>query len=357
MVTLLPKALTILLTGVGAPGTKGTLYALKTNQDKVKVKIIGVDMKEDVIGKYWVSKFCTVPAPESEGYIDRINSICKKESVDLVIPQTTRETATLSKSLSKVDSKVMVSDASAIEKANNKYELMKLCKEIEIPYPEFLIARSSQELKEGAYQLGYPGNPVVVKPQVSFGSRGFRVLREGTSWDTKRFLSEKPNSTEMSLDELSKILERGTDFPELLVTEFLPGREYTVDAFSGEKLSVAIPRLRKEIVNGISFRTSLEYRKDITNYSLTIAKNLGLRYAFGFQFKLDGNNVPRILECNPRVQVTMVASVFSGVNVIWMAVREAIGMPIKSIPKKLKKSEFYRFWGGIGTTGKEWNEI
>jgi carbamoyl-phosphate synthase large subunit len=314
-------------------------------------------MKKDVIGKYWVSKFYQLPAPESERYIDRINSICKKESVDLIIPQTTRETATLSKSLSKVDSKVMVSDASAIAKANNKYELMKVCRELKIPCPEFFLIKSIDELRKRADQLGYPGNPIVVKPPVSFGSRGFRVLKENTSWDAKRFLSEKPNSTEMSLDELSKILERGKDFPELLVTEFLPGSEYTVDVFSGEKMSVAIPRLRKETVNGISFRTSLEYREDITNYSLKIAKNLGLRYAFGFQFKLDGNNVPRILECNPRVQGTMVASVFSGVNVIWMAVRESVGMTVKSIPKKPKKSEFYRFWGGLGTTGKEWNEI
>jgi len=345
------------LTGVGAPGTKGTIYALKHNQDKVKVKIIGVDMKDDVIGKFWASKFYAVPAPESDGYVDRINKICAKESVDVVIPQTTRETAAFSKNLSEVNSKVTVSNASAIEKANNKYELMKICRELRIPCPEFFLAKSIVELRKSAEQLGYPNNPIVVKPPVSFGSRGFRVLRESTSWDAHKFLSEKPHSTEMSLDELSNVLERGKDFPELLVTGFLPGSEYTVDAFSGEKVSVAIPRLRKEIVNGISFRTSLEFRDDITNHSLKLAKTLGLRYAFGFQFKLDSDNVPKILECNPRVQGTMVASVFSGVNVIWMSVREAMGIPVKSIPKKLKRSEFYRFWGGVGTSGKDWNEI
>jgi carbamoyl-phosphate synthase large subunit len=354
---LFPKALTVLVTGVGAPGTKGTLYALKKNQDRIRIKIIGVDMKDDVIGKYWVSKFYTVPAPESDDYLDRINKICEKESVDVVIPQTTRETAALSRNISKVHSKVAVSNSSAIDKANNKYELMKVCSELKIPSPEFYLVNSIEELRKGAEALGYPGRAVVVKPPVSFGSRGFRVLRESTSWDTRRFLSEKPNSTDMSLEELSGILERGSDFPELLITEFLPGSEYTVDAFAGEKVSVAIPRLRKEIVNGISFRTSLEYREDITNYSLKLAKYLGLRYAFGFQFKLDSNNAPRILECNPRVQGTMVASVFSGVNVIWMSVKEALGYPIRSVPKKLKKSEFYRYWGGLGTFDKECVEI
>jgi carbamoyl-phosphate synthase large subunit len=234
------------LTGVGAPGTKGTLYALKQNQDKVRIRITGVDMKEDVIGRYWANKFYQVPAPESDEYVERINKICAKESIDVIIPQTTRETAALSKNLSRINSKITVSDASAIKKANNKYELMKLCRDLEIPCPDFFIAKSVDELNQLAHELGYPQKPVVVKPQVSFGSRGFRVLREGTSWDTKRFLTEKPNSTEITLEELSKILERDTSFPELLVTQFLPGSEYTVDAFSGEKVSVAIPRLIQE---------------------------------------------------------------------------------------------------------------
>ncbi len=53
----------------------------------------------------------------------------------------------------------------------------------------------------------------------------------------------------------------------------------------------------------------------------------------------------------------MVASVYSGVNVIWMSVREALGYPIRSIPKMLKNSEFYRYWGGLGTAGKLNDEI
>ena len=71
-----------------------------------------------------------------------------------------------------------------------------------------------------------------------------------------------------------------------MVSEYLPGSEYSVDAFLGKKAAVAIPRLRKEIVNGISFRTSLEYRKDIMEYTLKAARALGLSYVFGFQFKL-----------------------------------------------------------------------
>ena len=341
----LRKSVNILLTGVGAPGTRGTLYALEKNRDRAKIKIIGIDMKDDVIGKFWSNKFYTVPAPESEDYIEQINKICSKEPIDVIVPQTTRETVTFSKNHSKVDSVVTVSDASTIERANNKFTLMEVCKKLDIPNPEFFLVKSVEELMRRAYELGYPSKPIVVKPPVSFGSRGFRILRENSSWNSKRFLSEKPSSAETSLEDLAKMFEQNCElgFPDLLVTEYLPGSEFTVDAFRGEKISVAIPRLRKETVNGISFRTKLDYRKDIIDYSLKLAESLDLRYAFGFQFKLDDSGVPTILECNPRVQGTMVASVFSGVNVIWMSVREALGIPIRSIPKKLNESEFYRF--------------
>lgn len=354
------KALNILLTGAGAPGTRGTIFALRRNPDETPLKIIGVDIRKDVVGKYWVDNFHTVPPPEDPGYIDAINDICHKNSIDVVIPQTTRETSKLSKTFQDMKARVTVSKASAIEKANDKYELLRVCEKLGIPIPHSLLANSEDELNAAAEELGYPKVPIVVKPPVSFGSRGFRVLREGTTWNAKRFLQEKPNAIEISLRELVSILEsRGekVDFPRLLVSEYLPGNEYSVDAFAGEKVSVAIPRLRKEIVNGISFRTSLEYRKDIIESSLKTAAALGLRYSFGFQFKLDASGVPKILECNPRVQGTMAASVFSGVNVIWLAVREAIGEPVESIPPVLSGSEFYRYWGGLGTIGDSYDEI
>jgi carbamoyl-phosphate synthase large subunit len=314
------------------------------------VRVIGVDMKVDAVGKYWSDKFYTVPAPESEDYFEEMKSICSKESVDIVLPQTTRETAALSKS--SLDVKIAVSSSDAIERANNKFELMKLCQQIGVPCPKFYLVRALADLIDRAEELGYPDKAVVVKPPVSWGSRGLRILRENTSWSIRRFLSEKPSSAEISLDDLSKILTRDAhvEFPDLLVTEYLPGKEYTIDAFAGERVSVAIPRLRKEVVNGISFRTTLEYREDLVNYSLKIAKSLDLHYAFGFQFKLDYSDVPKILECNPRVQGTMVASVFSGVNVIWLAVREALGEPADKMPEKLQVSEFYRYWGGLGVS-------
>ena len=344
------RNVSILLTGVGAPGTRGTIYALRKNFDGAGVKILGTDLREDAIGKYWVSEFSTLPPPESSCYVDEVNRLCSRHGIDLVLPQTTRETMALSASLRRVVVPVAVSGGPAVRKANNKFELLRTFERLGLPHPKYFLVKSPSALAKRVGQLGYPDTPVVVKPPVSFGSRGFRVLSGGSTWTRRRFLTEKPSAVEATLEDLERILARGggSPYPELLVSEYLPGLEYSVDAFVGKKAQVALPRRRDEIVNGISFRATLEERKDVAGYTLAAAKELGLRYAFGFQFKLDGKGVPKVLECNPRVQGTMVASFFGGVNVIWMAVKEALGEPPAAVRVKRAAATFRRFWGGVG---------
>lgn len=345
------NTLRILVTGCGAPGIRGTLYALKNNPDKIKISTVGTDLNPQAVGSHWVDSFYTVPEPEASDYIQRIYSIVTKEAVDILIPQTTREVAILSRyksELSKI-TRVMVSDAPTIEVANNKWHLLEIFRKLNLPHPDYHLTKTEEELKEAVLKLGYPEQPVIIKPPVSNGIRGFRVLREDR-WDLQRFLQEKPSGEDLSLDDLISIIRRGNEWPDILVTEYLPGPEYSVDAFIGRYSSVAIPRLRRKIRSGISFDNLIEFRTDLIELTLHVAKYLDLKYAFGFQFKLDANSVPKVLECNPRVQGTMVASVFSGINVIWLSVRELLGKPCQTISQPITPACFQRFWGGIGIT-------
>lgn len=350
--------LTILLTGVGAPGTRGTLYALRQNPEGRSIRFVGTDLSPSAIGRYWMDAFYPVPAPEADGYLERMLALCAQEGVDLVIPQTTREIALFARHKAAFEAqgaRVMVASESAIEAANNKWELLNVAQRVGLPHPAFHLTRSREELIDAAAQLGYPATPVVVKPPVSNGGRGFRILREN-AWDAERFLREKPGGEEIALSELLAILERGERWPELLVTEYLPGSEYTVDAFAGERIAVAVPRLRRAIRSGISFDNVIEYRPDLIQATTALGDALGLRYAFGFQFKLDSQGQAKLLECNPRVQGTMVASLFGGVNVIWLGVKEALGEPPEEMPM-FKEASFQRFWGGLGIAGDQIDEI
>jgi carbamoyl-phosphate synthase large subunit len=342
----------IIVTGAGAPGVRGTIYALQNNDELRKVRIIGVDTDAEAVGRFFTDAFYVVPAPEHESYSERLLEVCTKERATVILPQTTREINLLSRRkcfFQEHGIKIMVSNPDAIEIANSKTALLHIFDEMGLPYPAFHVARCEEDLVKYARALGYPHVPVVVKPPFSSGMRGMRVLRDIGSWDVSRFLQEKPIGLEITIEDLLKILRRGPSWPELFVSEFLPGPEYSVDAFVGEKMAVAIPRLRKAIRSGITFRSETELRDDMSQLTLRVAQNIGLRYAFGFQYKLDATGAPKVLECNPRIQGTMVASVFAGVNVIWCGVKELLGEHPSEMQQPLANSGFHRFWGGVGT--------
>lgn len=347
------EAVRVLITGAGAPGTSGTIYALRRNPDGRHLRIVGTDVNTDVAGRYLVDRFYRVPPAESDEYVPSLIEVCRREEITLVLPQTTREVEVLARvrdDLLREGLRVAVSGLHAVTVANDKGRLLEAFAKLGLPCPRYRVARSEEELIEAAEAIGYPTVPVVVKPPISSGMRGLRILKED-AWDVRRFLAEKPDGVETSLMDLLRVLRRGPQWPTLLVTEYLPGPEYTVDAFRGKGIFVAIPRVRLSIRSGITFASEIERRSDLETYARQAAEAMGLEYAFGFQFKLDAEGVPRVLECNPRIQGTMVASVFAGYNIPWFTVRELMGIPVcreEVRSEALQGVKFYRYWGGVG---------
>lgn len=339
--------LTVLLTGAGAPGVAGTIHCLRRNEDGRQVRIVGVDISEDAVGRWLADDFATVPAPEDGTYLDVLAGHCKRFRVDVVLPQTTREIAVLAKAKGAAGLPVVVvGSATAIELANDKLATYGAFAEAGLPVPKHAAVHDAAEIERAARELGYPGRPVVVKPPVSNGMRGLRVLTaEPLSFE--RFLSEKPAGERTTLEDFVRICATAQNLPTLLMSEYLPGDEYTVDAFSGKHVAVAVPRKRTVIRSGISFVTDVRRDAEMERQTLTAARHIGLDGVFGFQFRHDAGGRPMVLECNPRVQGTMVAAAFAGANVVWMAIREAIGEPVTETPRVRDGVRLTRYWGGF----------
>jgi biotin carboxylase len=69
---------------------------------------------------------------------------------------------------------------------------------------------------------------------------------------------------------------------------------------------------------------------------------------FGLQCILDRNNQISFLECNPRIQGTMVASTLTGENLIGRGARLALGLESEK-PKRINWDTTYvRNWAGTG---------
>ena len=81
------------------------------------------------------------------------------------------------------------------------------------------------------------------------------------SFDEPNLLfNEKPNAAYLTYHDAVRILSTRS-FPELLISEYLPGEEYSVDCLAkkGEAILV-VPRVRKKTINGISVQG--EFIKD-----------------------------------------------------------------------------------------------
>jgi len=342
------KPIVVLVTGAGAPGIKGTLYSLRKNYDKRKITVIGTDIRSDVVGTYLCDKFHVIPpAKKTEDYLTALIKICKQDNVNVLLPQNTLELKLLSKNFLRFESvgtKVITSSEKSIKLANDKFQLMKVCKEIGVPVGEFYKVDNFDDLISKATLIGWPSNKIVVKPPISNGMRGVRIINE--TLDLKKmFYNEKPNSLFTTMNGLYAVL--GDTFPDLIVTEYLPGKEYTVDVFRHNKKTTVIPRSRDQIRSGITFSGQVIKHEKLIQYCKKISEKLDLKNCYGFQFKMDVNNNPKILESNPRVQGTMVLATIANANIIYSSVKSVLN---EDIPKFNVKwgAKISRFWGGVG---------
>lgn len=340
--------ITVLLTGVGCPGIAGTVHMLQESVEEIRV--VGVDAQDTPLGKHFCDAFYIVPYPEEESYVAILDEICARERVQVIIPQTTREVIVLSKT----DPRVLTSNSTSIEIANNKYSLYQQCKKAQLYcYPQFELVSSLPQLGDALGRFEYPEEPVVIKPPLSNGMRGFRILTEDRL-TAKKFLEEKPSGVEMTYHQFSWIAKEVFQRSPLLVSEYLPGEEWSVDCMKWKSLRVAIPRKRVKIRDGITFHASLEFNDKLGHLSRELMNILDLEYVFGFQFKKDRHGEFKLLECNPRVQGTMVASLLSGFNILDASLHYFFNPDAPIVYPVLKtKGEFVRYWGGFATVDNE----
>jgi len=318
----------LLMTGIGAPGAPGIIKSLRRIKER-KIIIIGVDSNlEGAIGTGLVDKSYSIPQADNLNFIHEVIAIAKKEGVKVILPLVTKELFVFSKAKSdfdKIGITVIVSNYEKLNIINNKYSLMVHCKNIGIPIPEIKLVNSLEEFRDACNILGYPRNTICFKPPISNGLRGFRIIND-TEDKMNNLINEKPNNVYIGYDEFINIAKDSSFFPQLLVMEYLPGKEYSVDTLcDGKRCIQVIPRTRDKIKMGISFVGTTVKDSRIMEFSSKIVESLKLFGNVGFQFREDEKGIPKIIESNPRVQGTIVLCTASGYNMVYNAVKIALG--------------------------------
>ena len=324
------KKCKVLVTGSTAPGFVSIVKALKSSS-VYDMNIIGSDFREAISSRYFVEESFVLPDNRSPEYAGALLDLCTDKEVDVVLPIRTDDQLPLCKIYGSFKEKgiepaLVVTSPKLLDTILNKRSLMEYSKNvIGLEIPEFSYATSAQDLEKAVEFLGYPNKKVVIKPSYSNGSRGFRILDD--QLDMKRmFFDEKPTGIHTTL---SRVLEDiGDIFPELIVMEYLPGKEYTVDTLCRKGTTFAIlPRLRRGMIGGITTKGILSNDSNLEKIEETSKKlvdGFGLSYNVGIQVKENEEGLPLLLEINPRLQGTTVISVVGGVNVPEMMVMMAL---------------------------------
>lgn len=322
---------TVLMTGAGAPGAAGIIKSLRAT-DHRDVNIVGVDMDPDAYGFALVDEQFRVPAGTDPEYIDRLVEIVSECGVDVVLPLTTDELQPLAEQRDRIPAEVMVSPAAKLEIANDKAALYKYLDEYGFKSaPAFHRASDEEAFLQAVESLGYPEKPVCFKPTVGSGMRGFRILDESADRVT-RLLEEKPNAALTTLKEVRPVLAAADPFPELVVMEYLPGAEYSVDALAlQDDMGPVVPRTRARTRAGITFQGVVEENDELIEEASEICRALGLEYNVNLQFRYDDEGTPKLIEINPRVAGTIIMCVGAGANMPYLGLKHALDEPIPAV--------------------------
>lgn len=122
--------------------------------------------------------------------------------------------------------------------------------------------------------------------------------------------------------------------PDLLISEYLPGAEYTVDCFSDRErgLLYAGPRERIRTRAGIAMNTTFVDDVELQTWAARIAERLAFHGAWFFQAKRNAAGALRLLEVGPRPAGASSLTRVRGVNLPLLSLYEAERAAVAILP-------------------------
>ena len=238
----------------------------------------------------------TIPQVDDPNFIKSINQLIQKYHISHIFPAHDSVILKLAENFNLVKSTVITSPYETCMICRSKKKTYQYLKNI-IKTP---IVYDKNKLSKGSY-------PYFLKPEVGQGTKGVFLAK-----DKK---------------ELLFYLKKD---PTLLILEYLPGEEFTVDCFTdfNGKLKFVSPRKRNRILNGISVNTFLVKGKEFKAIANKINDNLKINGAWFYQVKRDKNGELTLLEIAPRIAGSMAIQRVSGVNLPVLSYLNSQGLPV-----------------------------
>lgn len=277
-------------------GSEVALEIYRSMQYSIHFNLIGANSTDDH-GEFVFDQYIGgMPFANEPEFIPTIQNIVKEKKIDAIYPAMDSVIDILKKNEKILGCPVISSPAETTSVCLSKSKTYNRLEGI-IKTPK--IYASIHEIKNF---------PVFLKPDIGYGSRGVK----------------KVNSIEEGLEHLNK-------YPNSIILEYLPGKEYTIDCFTNfdRKLLYAGARERKRIVNGISVNTST-MKSDVRFQQIAEAINQKLDFsgAWFFQVKESADESLVLMEIAARIGGSSSVYRIKGVNFAMMSAFNAFKIPV-----------------------------
>lgn len=234
---------------------------------------------------------------DDENFLVDLKYILNKNKIDFIYPTMDRVITFLKENENFLGKKII----------GPNLETAKICNSKKKTYQTLSYIIRVPKMYNDEEKLDFP---LFSKPDIGYGSRGVRKINLA-----------------------SELLD--FDFKKNILCEYLPGKEFTVDCFTGlsKNLIFVGARERSRVSNGISVNTKTS--KELTEAFYVIAekinKNLNLFGAWFFQIKMDVNNSPCLLEVGCRIAGSSAVHRVQGFNLALADLFLATGIEPKPI--------------------------
>lgn len=234
-----------------------------------------------------------------KNFMEDFNEILNRFNIDFIFPTHDSVALYLSENAQLLKATLICSDKRTTKISRSKIKI----------YNELKGQYFSPEIYSDIKDI--TNYPVFLKPEIGEGGKGTEVVYNET--DVKKVLSKCAN---------------------YVISEYLPGDEYTVDCFTnreGELLFIG-PRTRERINMGISFRsTRVQLNKEFINIANSLNNMFGFRGSWFFQVKVSRNGKLKLLEFSVRQSTTMGLYRQLGVNFALLSLFDFIGYDVQII--------------------------
>jgi hypothetical protein len=276
-------------------GSEIALEVHKSLQFSTHFNLIGGNSVPDH-GKFVFKNYIgDLPFVTEPDFVEKVNEVVKKHDVDFIIPTHDNVLLKLAQAQAagNLRCKLVTSPIETCEIATSKLRTYETLKDVV----------STPKVYQSVDDITPSDLPIFLKPEVGNGSRGTQTAK--------------------SLEDLKFYLQKDAS---LLMLEYLPGKEYTIDCFTNRhgELLFCEGRQRTRISNGTSVNSETVKDKRFQEYSKKINSHLKFRGVWFFQLKERENGELVLMEIAPRVAGTMGLVRGKGVNLALLSLFDAM---------------------------------